>query len=44
MLYSPRKTLLKNVYIDIAFIKENLEKKIIIKIHHVPTTEQLANV
>ena len=45
MLYSPRRTLLKKcLRIDIAFIKENLEKMIITKIHHVVTREQLANV
>ena len=43
-LFSKKNVIEKCLRIDIAFIKENLEKKIITKIHHVPTGEQLANV
>ena len=40
-LFSKKNVIEKCLRIDIAFIKENLEKKIITKIHHVPTGEQL---
>ena len=43
-LFSKKNVIEKCLRIDIAFIKENLEKKIITKIHHVVTREQLANV
>ena len=42
-LISKKNVLEKCLHIDIAFIKENLEKKIT-KIRHVSTGEQLANV
>ena len=43
-LISKKNVIEKCLHIDNAFIKENLEKKIISKIHHVPTGEQLANI
>ena len=43
-LFSKKNVVEKCLHIDDAFIKKNLEKKIISKIHHVPTREQLANI
>ena len=43
-LFSKESIIEKCLRIDIAFIKENVEKSIITKTHHVPTGEQLAKV
>ena len=43
-LFFKKNILEKCLRIDMAFIKENLEKKIITKIHHVSIGEQLPNV
>ena len=43
-LFSNKNIIEKCLHIDLALIKENLQKKIITKIHHVPTREELPNV
>ena len=43
-LFSKKNNIEKCLRIDIVFIKVNLEKSVITKIHHVPTGEQLAKV